>query len=118
MLAAEKPEGIRAAINFAGAAMSWKGNDLKRSRLLASATRAKVPVLFVQAENDFNTAPSRELCEAMLPSGKQCRVRIYPPFGTTAMDGHSFAYDGSDIWSHEVFRFLDEVRGRKPFRSE
>jgi carboxymethylenebutenolidase len=102
--------GIRAAVNFAGAAMTWAKSSLMRERLLRAAAAAKVPVLFVQAKNDFDTAPTRELCAEMQRKGRQCRTRIYPPYGSTAMEAHGLAYRAPEVWEEEVFRFLKEVR--------
>jgi carboxymethylenebutenolidase len=110
MLAAEQAPGIRAAVNFAGAAMNWAKNTLLRERLLRAAAEAKVPVLFIQAENDFSTEPSRELCADMQRKGKECRARIYPPHGSTAREAHVFAYQTPAVWEPEVFRFLDDTR--------
>jgi hypothetical protein len=33
---------------------------------------------------------------------------IYPPFGTTAFDGHSFTWLGSAIWFDDVFSFIQD----------
>jgi carboxymethylenebutenolidase len=109
MLAAEQAPGIRAAINFAGAAMSW-GNAALRERLLRAAAAARVPVLFIQAENDFSTEPSRELCAEMQRKHKACSTRIYPPYQSTAAQAHFFAYKAPAVWEQEVFRFLDQAR--------
>jgi dienelactone hydrolase len=109
MLAAEKALGIRAAVNFAGAAMSW-GNTALRERLLRAAAAARVPVLFIQAQNDFSTEPSRELCAEMRRKNKACSTRIYPPHGSAAKEAHFFAYQAPAVWEEELFRFLEDAR--------
>ncbi len=43
----------------------------------------------------------------MRDADKPSVVKIYPAFGSSAADGHSFAWRGSDIWEVDVFRFLD-----------
>ena len=32
---------------------------------------------------------------------------MYPAFGSSARDGHSFAYRGSAIWFEDVLQFLE-----------
>jgi len=60
----------------------------------------------MQAENDFDLSPTRVLSSAMKNAGKPFEVKIYPPFGTSPPEGHSFAYRGSSIWFEDVLRFL------------
>jgi hypothetical protein len=43
----------------------------------------------------------------MKDAGKPFEVKIYPAFGKSAEEGHSFAYRGASIWADDVFRFLD-----------
>jgi carboxymethylenebutenolidase len=107
LLTAEKPLGLHAAVDFAGGAMSWSTNGLLRERLQQAAENAKTPVFFVQAENDFNTAPSKVLSEAMRKKKLTHRVRIFPPHGTTPMAGHAhFCNHGSAEWGADVLDFL------------
>jgi len=46
--------------------------------------------------------------------GKPHKIKIFPAFGTTAEDGHSFGYYGGDIWGPEVFAFLSETMKEVP----
>ena len=43
----------------------------------------------------------------MKDADKPFETKIYPPFGSSHRDGHSFAYRGSAIWFDDVFRFLE-----------
>ena len=43
---------------------------------------------------------------AMKDAGKTVEVKIYPPYGTSASDAHTFAYLGRTVWGDDVFRFL------------
>jgi len=63
--------------------------------------------LFFQAENDFDLAPTRTLSSVMKDAGKQCETKVYPRFGSSPHDGHSFAYQGASIWFEDVLRFLE-----------
>ena len=109
VLMAERGEGIRAAVDFAGAALTWARNRFMRERLLTAVGNAKVPIYFIQAENDQDLSPSRMLAAEMQRLGKSHKIKIFPPFGKTAEDGHSFGYYGGEIWGPEVFAFLGET---------
>jgi dienelactone hydrolase len=107
LLAAERGTGLTAAVDFAGASFMWADNAALRERMTLAARNAKVPVFFVQAENDANTTPSRALSEEMRRAGKPMQVHIFPPNGTTAMDGHGFCRGGEHPpWGDEVLAFL------------
>ncbi len=112
MVMAERGGGIRAAVNMAGAALNWKRSPEFKQWMFDMARNAQVPVFFIQAENDQDTGPSRELSAEMTRLGKPNRMRIYPPFGKTAEDGHSFGYLGSRFWGPDVIAFLRETMGR------
>lgn len=112
LLTAERSvPGLRAAVDFAGASSSWNENFRLRERLLCAVESARIPIFFVQAENDFNTAPSTILSEAMRAKGLPHRMRIYPPFGSTPMEGHRrFCLRGADVWGDDVLDFLHNRR--------
>jgi carboxymethylenebutenolidase len=111
LLTAEKPLRLQAVIDFAGGSMSWTGNPLLRERLLQAALHAQAPVFFVQAENDFNTAPSTILAEAMRQQQLPHRLRIFPPHGSTPREGHAhFCNHGSGEWGPDVVDFLRHRR--------
>ncbi len=114
VLMAERDAGIRAAVDFAGAAQTWAGNHFIRERMLAAVRNAKVPIYFIQAENDQDLSPSRVLAAEMQQVGKPHKIKIFPPFGKTAEDGHSFGYFGGEIWGLEVFAFLRETMNGAP----
>ena len=42
----------------------------------------------------------------MKEAGKAVELKIYPAFGRSAPEGHSFAWSGSTVWADDVFRFL------------
>jgi len=44
----------------------------------------------------------------MKDAGKEFEVKIYPTFGTSSQDGHTFGYFGSSVWAGDVFRFLNQ----------
>lgn len=109
VLMAERGAGVRAAVDFAGAALTWAGSPFMRERMQTAVRKAKVPIYFIQAENDQDLSPSRVLAAEMQQLGKPHKIKIFPPFGKTAEDGHSFGYYGGEIWGPEVFAFLRET---------
>ena len=111
VLAAERGEGVRVAVSFAGGAMNWMHNVPMRARLLEAARNAKVPVMFVQAENDFDLGPSRELFAEMTRVGKITALRIYPPQGRTVLDGHTFVGRSPEVWREDVLAFIGPHMG-------
>jgi hypothetical protein len=68
-------------------------------------------VFFVQAENDFDTAPSQVLSAAMKEKNLPHRMRIFPAHGTTHMQGHGhFCLHGASEWGADVLDFLANRR--------
>ena len=109
ILAAEQGLGLRVAIDFAGAAQTWKESPELRDRLLRAVRQAKMPVLFIQAENDYDLTPSRTLAHELEKLNKPQKILIFPSFGKTAQDGHEFCVRGSEFWAAKVFSFLDQA---------
>jgi len=105
LLSAEKLP-VCAAVDAAGAAESWQEAPALRALMIHAASRARAPVLFMQARNDFDLAPSRVLHAAVRQVGRPAELRLYPPFGATARDGHAFPYRGVATWAGDVHAFL------------
>lgn len=97
-----------ATIDSAGGAQSWALAPELQVRMTRAVRNSRAPVLFFQAENDYDLSPSRTLSVAMKEAGKVFEMKIYPAYGTTVEDGHSFGYFGSAVWADDVFRFLEQ----------
>jgi carboxymethylenebutenolidase len=95
-----------AAIDGSGGAESWATAPRLRARMARAVRGAHAPIFFFQAENDYDLAPSRTLSAEMSGAGKVFELKIYPAHGSSAADGHSFAWAGSAVWADDVFRFL------------
>ncbi|GJJ01498.1 hypothetical protein RugamoR64_20360 [Duganella rhizosphaerae] len=95
-----------AAVVASGGAESWDESPELQQTMKTAARLADSPMLFFQAANDFNLAPSEVLSSERKKAGKQGDVKTYPAFGKSAADGHSFAYRGSAIWFPDVFDFI------------
>jgi dienelactone hydrolase len=101
-----------AAIDGSGGAESWAKAPALQDFMIRTVRSARAPIFFFQAENDYDLSPTRNLSAAMKDAGKTVEMKIYPPYGTSASEGHSFAYLGSTVWGDDAFRFLS--RNCKP----
>jgi dipeptidyl aminopeptidase/acylaminoacyl peptidase len=109
---AEQKLGLRAAIDFAGGAMSWRSLSL-RDRLVRAIRKADIPVLFIQAENDYDLDPSRTLAAELEKLGKPHKLLIFPPYGNTHAEGHGvFCSRATSVWGSEVLSFLDRTMAK------
>jgi len=96
-----------AAIDSAGGAQSWAEAPQLQSAMKDAVRRTSVPIFFFQAANDFDLSPSKVLSAEMKAAGKPFEIKIYPAYGESAMDGHTFGYFGAAVWAEDVFRFLN-----------
>jgi len=108
LLLAEREPDLRAVVIFSGAGYSWDRSPELRTRLLAAEAHIQAPVFFIHAANDYSLAPGKVLDARLEQLGKPHRLKIYPPIGQTADDGHAFPFLGASIWEPDVFAFLDE----------
>jgi carboxymethylenebutenolidase len=106
VLAAEKQLGLRATIAFAPAAMSWAKVPELQSRLVQAVRSATVPILLIQARNDYDLSPTRTMAKELEKGNKPHKLSIFPAFGKTHAEGHGFCVRGEQIWGNEVFSFL------------
>jgi dienelactone hydrolase len=105
VLGAEK-ESYCAAVDASGGAESWALAPQLQSVMISAVKNSNSPIFFFQAANDYDRTPSTVLSEAMRKDGKVAEVKIYPAFGNSAQQGHSFAYMGSSVWGKDVLSFL------------
>jgi len=100
--------GYCAAVDSAGGAQSWADAPQLQELMTKAVRNSKAPIFFFQAENDYDLSPSKVLSSAMKDAGKPYRLRIYPRWGKSPSDGHTFGYFGGEVWADDVFRFLRE----------
>jgi hypothetical protein len=76
--------------------------------MLTAVRKTTVPVMLLHAENDYSTAPGKAMADELARLGKLHVLKIYPPVGRTADDGHNFVYTAVAQWEADVFGFLDQ----------
>ena len=97
-----------AAVNASGGAESWEAAPELRALMKTAVRRSNSPIFFFQAENDFDLSPSKVLAAEMKLAGRESEMRIYPPYGSSNRDGHSFAYLGASLWFPDVLAFVQK----------
>jgi carboxymethylenebutenolidase len=100
--------GYCAGIDSAGGAQSWAQAPELQSLMTRAVRNATAPIFFFQAANDFDLSPSKTLSAEMNKVGKTYKLKIYPAYGDSSGDGHTFGYFGSDVWADDVFGFLNQ----------
>ena len=119
--AAKMPQGLVAAINFAGGSggdpethpgVPCQGAKLE-SMYAQFGKTAKVPMLWIYTENDLYFGPqySQAWYAAFNKAGGQAEFKLLPPF---AKNGHMLFISGLNIWEPLVAEFL----GRNGFPAE
>jgi carboxymethylenebutenolidase len=109
VLMAEKGLGVRAAVDFAGAAQNWQHSLELRGRMIQAVQHSQMPIFFIQAKNDYDISPSHDLAAAMEKSAKPHALQIFPAFGKSNQEAHEFCVHGGEIWAPQVFSFLTQA---------
>jgi len=107
LLEASHDSAVAAAVTFGAAAGSWEGSPELRNLLLKSLHTLAMPVMMIQAANDYSLAPSTAMDEELSRLSKRHVRKIYPAFGQTQGEGHNFLYYDVARWEQDVFAFLD-----------
>jgi dienelactone hydrolase len=108
VLAAERGLGLRAAVDWAGGAMSWESTPELQVRMEQAVRNAKIPVFFAQAENDYSIEPSKVLYAAMHEGHPNTSfVKIYPSTGGDHQSGHGLCVKHPEVWGDDVLNFLN-----------
>ena len=81
-------------VNTLGATDFWHELDIALHSLLGEAPGREVVV-----------SPQANL---VVVRGLPSELRIFPTFGSSQRDGHSFPYRGVSVWSRDTLRFLEQ----------
>jgi hypothetical protein len=74
---------------------------------IGAVGHAPAPVVIIQGVKDFSVAPRRVLHAALEAVHRPSELRIYPPYGSSADDGHNFGWRGSDVWMKDALAFME-----------
>lgn len=112
---ARNPQGVVAILNFAGGRGSKKDDDVCTPEALHKAAAewgrtAKVPILWIYAENDkfFSPTVAKAMFEAYRGAGGTAEFQPMPPF---SKDGHRLFGNGWNVWGPSVEAYLKRVPG-------
>jgi dienelactone hydrolase len=108
ILVAARNTDIRAVIASAPGAVNWASGPELREMLRTAAKNAHAPVFFLQAANDHDLTPTEQLALEMERVRRPHVRKIYPAWGDSAAEGHSFGTRAPEIWGPDVLRFLSD----------
>ena len=106
LLAASRDRAVTACVSFGAAAMSWGPVPGLRPFLLRHAEAIRCPVLLVQAENDYDLAPSAAIAEGLRAAGGTCLRHLFPAFGADRHEAHQIWVHAPHLWAPVVLPFL------------
>jgi dienelactone hydrolase len=112
--AAANPSGVVGVLNFDGGRHSMPTEPCSSDQLISTVAalgrNARVPALWLYAENDRSYGPglAQEMLMAYIAGRAPARLQLLPPFGT---DGHDLITRApAATWLPAVERFLAELR--------
>ena len=85
----------------------WDGSPELRDRLIEALRTLSVPVMLIQAANDYSLSPSSAMESELSRLSKPHVRKIYPAFGDSQAHGHNFLYFDIARWEQDVFAFLE-----------
>jgi dienelactone hydrolase len=112
LLVAEHEPGLKATVVFSAAGFSWDGSPALRERLQQVANQINMPVMIVQARNDYSLSPGRGLDSVLTVLHKTHVFKLYAEFGKTNREAHNLIFLGTEVWEQDVFKFLDGILKR------
>jgi carboxymethylenebutenolidase len=112
LVLAERDARLRGAVLFGPAALSWERSPMLRTRVIEAARRAPAPLMIVHARNDYSVVPGQTIAAERRRLGKPHQLKMYPPFGANASDGHNMVFLSVPTWEQDVFAFLDPLMRR------
>jgi len=98
LLSGEDNAAVRAEVTFGAGANSWRTSLELRQRLLTAVGKTSAPIMLIHAANDYDTTPGTAIAAELERLNKPHILKIYPPVGDSADDGHNFLYLGVPQW--------------------
>jgi dienelactone hydrolase len=111
LFSASRSDAFRAAVDQAGGSLSWRGSADLRSAMVDAATKVRIPVLAMGAQNDATVDAVLTVAGTLQDGGVPHKLVLYEPFqpsqATTVAPGHAiFSAEGAPIWRGDVTDFL------------
>jgi dienelactone hydrolase len=114
VFAAARSSAFRAAINQAGASLTWDTSPAMQNAMTDAAGRIRIPMLAMVAKNDRTTHAVEAVAQEMKSHHAPVKLIVYPAYtplnalpGTPG--GHLiFAGPGMKLWRGDVLAFLAE----------
>ena len=108
MLAAGRRAPFRAGVSFAGPSITWPDAPALQTVLLDAMGACDVPLMLIQAGDDFHLTPTYVLGAELARLGKPHETRIYQTIGEQPGDGHGVFNKAVWLWRPDVERFLKQ----------
>jgi len=107
ILGAESGAGYKAAVAMSPAAESWHNNQPLQDGLIKAVSGINIPVFLIHPAKDVSLEPGIALGKEFERLGKPYQLKIFPPVGTEAQQGHCFGgIGGNEIWQADVLAFF------------
>jgi dienelactone hydrolase len=103
---------FRAVIVQAPGGLTWTRSKELQAAMKDAASRIRVPIQCVVAQNDATTESARAVCDGARAAGTVVELKIYPPFTPrqpvrAAAAGHAlFSPLGVSVWGKDAVAFL------------
>jgi carboxymethylenebutenolidase len=105
-LLAEQDHELKAVVSFAAAANGWNRSPALQTRIITAVKNITAPVMIIYAQNDNSTTPGYAVDSVMNQLGKPHILKIYPPIGNSAFEGHHMIFTSISTWESDVLNFL------------
>jgi len=107
---------FRAAIDQAGAALTWDHSPAMQAALQEAAGKIRIPLLGMVAKNDRTTESVKAVVHEAEAHGATAKLIVYPPFrpqdAAGVAPGHMiFGREGWRVWEADVKEFLAKYLG-------
>ena len=109
LLVLARSDHFVAGVTFALGAILWGKSKTVREFLIRTAGKVDTPVMIIQSENDYSTAPTPAIAAVLRQRGVDHLAIVYPPLGEGPRDGHVFCALGGRAWGPDARDFLERV---------
>jgi dienelactone hydrolase len=118
VFAASRSSAFRVVVDQAGAALTWDRSPEMQRALKAAASKIRIPLLGMVAENDRTTDSVKAVVREAEKQSMTAKLIVYPKFtprdaGGIAPGHMIFGKEGWRIWEVDVKEFLAKYLGER-----